>query len=113
MNDEIELRDSDYQVLSTEVSVEREKELLDQGIILNYKIVSNRSDHRSDNEKFLEHYQCQRVRYTFNKVLMPLLIKSANREKTQDISGDAKTKYLILAIRGTQAEEASDRRCLN
>lgn len=105
MNDEIELFEGDYQLLSSDLSEEREKELADQGIILNYKVVSNLNDPRSDGEKIMAHHNNQRARYNLNKVLVPLLIDSVKKGKTQDTIGNAKTKYLVTAVQGALVEE--------
>ena len=113
MSDEIELLEGEYQLLSSEVSSDREKELADRGIILNYKIVSDLKDRRSDNNKVLASYQNQRARQNLNKVIVPLLIKSAKEKKNQDTHGNAKTSYLVSAVYGANAEDVDYKRNLN
>lgn len=113
MNEEIELTDEDIQEVSFDVSEERVKELEDQGIILNYKILSRPVDTRTDNQKVLDAFNSQRARLVSNHLMMPLLRNTLTRDRVQDTSGNPKIGFITLAAHGALIEDRNVKRRLN
>jgi hypothetical protein len=100
----VELTEADYVVVSTNFSPERAKELEDQGIILNYKIVSGPSDPRSDHDKVLAHYHASRAKHHMGNLLIPLICHSS-KNPTDDVIGHPATQYVLFSARGHLASE--------